>query len=165
MIGGKRKTYSAPEVGSNDSRPSPQRSDLTGNIASGNSNRSDTRLTIYIFGEQNSVRRLPGEPAWRGFGFGRDVACLATSSRNHENIPARRSLIAHQAGDKCDGLTLRGPAGYGNLQRRLVDGFHLSTRQGQGVELGNVPVVIASAVCGRRGETLAVRRPVVFVNV
>ena len=79
--------------------------------------------------------------------------------------PPTLGFVAHQAFDEGDALAVGGPRGIGDLQRRLVDGFHQAGGGIESGELGDVPIVVAIAESGGDGEAEAVGRPVVFVDV
>src|SRR5438876_7155945 len=84
---------------------------------------------------------------------------------NGVNIAAVYPFVAHESADEGDRFAVWRPAGHRYLHGRLHDRFHLTRRQRQGVELSDIPVIVAGAMRGDSGETLTVGRPVILINV
>ncbi len=127
---------------------------------------SDAAVTARVRCEQDALPvRHPGKPARRRFDSRRDVPGFAAGCADREDIVSGQAFIAHQPGDKRDLLAIRRPRRINDLQRRLVDGFHLPARRLESIKFGDVPIVVAIAVRRGHRESFAVGRPVVFVDV
>jgi len=122
-------------------------------------------VAFEIFAENNISLRRPREPACGGFHFRSDICGVATDCGDCEDVAADAGLVAHEAADEGDALAVRGPSGIGDLQRRLVNGFHQASGGVEREELGDIPVVVAIAESGGNGKVEAVGGPVVFVDI
>jgi len=77
--------------------------------------------------------RLPGEPRGGCFHIFREIFRLATVAANGEDVAAGQPFVAHDAFDEGDSFAVGRPDGIGDLQLRLIDGFHPA---GGGVQRG-----------------------------
>ena len=126
---------------------------------------ADHRLALDVRGEQDVATRPPGQPARRERLALGEVARRAAGDGHHEDVAAGRALVAHEAVDESDRLTVRRPAGVRDLQRRFPDRACLARARVDDHELGDPVVVGARAARRLRDQVLAVRRPVVVVDV
>ncbi len=127
--------------------------------------RGDPVAAIDLLGEQDlsvpAVEKLVG----RGANPRRQVPGLASRCRHDPDVPAGRAEVAHETVDHGDRLAVGRPTRTGDLQRRLPDRSGRAAVRGDRVELRDPVVVGARALRRGGGEALAVRRPVVLVDV
>ncbi|MDQ1474436.1 MAG: hypothetical protein QOJ99_5916 [Bryobacterales bacterium] len=123
------------------------------------------RAAVDSFSEKNSSVCLPGEPCGRTFAGRRQVLCGTSCSRHGIDIAARGTLITHDPADVPDLFAIGRPARVRDLQCGFVDEAVLSSGQRHCVKPGDPPVVITITLGCRVGETVAVRRPIIFIDI
>ncbi|MCY1170933.1 hypothetical protein D9M73_110230 [compost metagenome] len=108
---------------------------------------------------------LPHQRRHRQRAVRHPVLRFAPGERHGPHIAADRAEIAHQPANIGDRLAVGGNAGEIELRRRLGDRADRARLRIHRIERRHPPIVIA--IAQRRGdhEPLAVRRPVIFVNI
>ena len=125
----------------------------------------DLRAALRVPRGDGRRRTRPAERSDRALHARREIARRSTGGGKDIEIAAGHALIAHQSADVGDRRTVGRPARIGDLVRGRRELTHLAGRGVDARQLRDPPVVVAGAARLTDHELLAIRRPVVLVDV
>src|SRR5438034_1050508 len=116
-------------------------------------------------GDGTRIAYIGGLMSDQGITGGDIYVVPAAGGGHHVDVAPGDALVTHEAADVRDARAVPRPARRGDLQMRSYESGQRAALRIEQVEFGDPPVVITGAARGRDRETLAVGRPIVFVDV